>query len=101
MLLNIVIYLVGNEKYHFISLVLDDPVITKLATRIGCTSAQVCIGYALAKGLAVVTKTEKESRMKENLASIEIAKQLSEDDVSLIDTLDRNLRKFWDVYDIE
>ena len=95
------IYLVGNEKYHFISLVLDDPVITKLATRIGCTSAQVCIGYALAKGLAVVTKTEKETRMKENLASIEIAKQLSEDDVSLIDTLDRNLRKFWDVYDIE
>ena len=95
------IYLVGNEKYHFISLVLDDPVITKLATRIGCTSAQVCIGYALAKGLAVVTKTEKETRMKENLASIEIAKQLSKDDVSLIDTLDRNLRKFWDVYDIE
>ena len=95
------IYLVGKEKCHFISLVLDDPVITKIATRIGCTAAQVCIGYALAKGLAVVTKTEKETRMKENLASIEIAKQLSKDDVSLIDTLDRNLRKFWDVYDIE
>ena len=47
------------------------------------------------------TKTEKETRMKENLASIEIAKQLSKDDVSLIDTLDKNLRKFWDVYDIE
>ena len=61
----------------------------------------MCIGYALAKGLAVVTKTEKETRMKENLASIEIAKQLSKDDVRLIDTLDRNLRKFWDVYDIE
>ena len=54
----------------FIFLVLDDPEIRNIATRIGCTTAQLCIGYALAKGLSVVTKTEKESRMRENLDSI-------------------------------
>ena len=79
---------------------MDEPEIKKIASRIGCTTAQVCIGYALAKGLVVVTKTEKESRMKENLASIEVAGKLSKDDIQLIDTLNRNLRKFWDVYQI-
>ena len=80
--------------------VLEDPVIKKIATRIGCTPAQVCIAFALAKGLAVVTKTEKETRMKENLESIEFAKKLTAEDIQLIDSLNKNLRKFWDVYAI-
>jgi diketogulonate reductase-like aldo/keto reductase len=45
-----------------------------------------------------VTKTEKESRMKENLDSIYIARKLSKEDLELIDTLNINLRKFWDLY---
>ena len=57
----------------------------------------MCIGYALAKGLAVVTKTEKESRMRENLDSIDIARKLTKDDIELIDTANINLRKFWDI----
>ena len=85
--------------YLFV-LVLQDPVIKEIASRIGCTPAQVCIAFALAKGLAVVTKTEKETRMKENLDSIEVARKLTAEDIQLMDTLNKNLRKFWDVYAI-
>ena len=80
--------------------VLEDPVIKKIATRIGCTPAQVCIAFALAEGLAVVTKTEKETRMKENLESIEYAKKLTQEHIQSLDSLNKNLRKFWDVYAI-
>ena len=75
--------------------------IQKIAQRIGCTGAQVCIGYALAKDVVVVTKTEKAERMKENLDSIKIAKMLTNDDITEIDKLDRNQRNFVDVYGIK
>ena len=80
---------------------MDDPVIKKIAERIGCTGAQVCIGYALAKDVVVVTKTEKAERMKENLDSIKIAKMLSNDDITAIDKLNKNQRNFVDVYSIK
>ena len=80
---------------------LDDPVIRKIAQRLGCTSAQVCIGYALSKDVLVVTKTEKIERMKENLHSIEISKLMTPDDIEAIDKLNRNQRIFVDVYSIK
>ena len=80
---------------------LDDPVLNSIATRIGCSVAQVCIAYALAKGLTVVTKTEREERMKENLQSIQVAAKLTNDDVQLIDSLNKNQRKFVDIYNIK
>ena len=89
-----VIYLFNHTAY-------DDPVITKISQRIGCTGAQVCIGYALAKDVVVVTKTEKIERMKENLESIEISKMLTKDDIEAINKLNRNQRKFMDVYSIK
>ena len=61
----------------------------------------MCIAYALVKGLAVVTKTEKQERMKENLKSMEVVEKLSNDDVQLIDTLNRDQRKFVDIYNIK
>ena len=73
----------------------------KISQRIGCTGAQVCIGYALAKDVVVVTKTEKIERMKENLESIEISKMLTKDDIEAINKLNRNQRKFMDVYSIK
>jgi len=91
---------VGGAQEGVATHVLQDPVIKTIASRIECTPAQVCIAFALAKGLAVVTKTEKETRMKENLESIEVAKKLTAEDIQIIDTLNKNLRKFWDVYAI-
>ena len=55
----------------------------------------------MAKDVVVVTKTEKIGRMKENLESIEISKMLTKDDIEAIDKLNRNQRKFMDVYSIK
>ena len=78
--------------------VLEDPTLKTIATREGCSTAQICIGYALAKGLAVVTKSEKEERMMENLNSINYASKLADEDVKLIDSFNKNQRLFWDPY---
>ena len=78
---------------------LDDAKLKEIATKHQCTIAQVCIGYAIAKGVGVVTKTEKEERMKENLQSTEIAGKLTKEDIQQIDQLNKNLRKFWDPYE--
>jgi len=78
--------------------VLEDAKLKEIATKHQCTVAQVCIGYALAKGVGVVTKTEKEERMKENLQSTMVAGKLTEEDIKEIDQLNKNMRKFWDPY---
>lgn len=79
---------------------LEDSTLKSIATKKECTVGQLCIGYAIAKGVAVVTKTEKEERMKENLHSTEIAKQLTKEDIKIIDSLNRDMRKFWDPYSV-
>jgi diketogulonate reductase-like aldo/keto reductase len=78
---------------------LDDVKLKEIATKHECTAAQVCMGYAIAKGVGVVTKTEKEERMKENLQSTEIAGKLTKEDIQQIDQLNKTLRKFWDPYE--
>ena len=78
--------------------VLEDPTLKTIAIRVGCSTAQVCIGYALAKGLAVITKSEKEERMTENMNSMNFASKLTDEDVKLIDSLNKNQRLFWDPY---
>ena len=77
---------------------LEDSILRGIAAKYNCTVGQVCIGYAIAKGVAVVTKTEKEERMFENLGSIEIAGRLSKEDIEKIDSLNKNMRKFWNPY---
>ena len=77
---------------------LEDPVLLSIAQKHGCTVAQICIGYALRKNVAVVTKTEKEERMKENLKSCKIAERLENQDIAKMDMMNKDLRKFWDPY---
>lgn len=79
---------------------LEDLTLKAIATKKECTVAQVCMAYALQKGVGVVTKTEKEERMKENLSSTKIAGQLTKEDIEEIDLLNKNMRKFWDPYSI-
>ena len=46
---------------------LEDPVISAIATRIGKTVAQVLLAWAVQRGTAVLTTPKTESRAKENL----------------------------------
>src|SRR4051795_11062447 len=45
---------------------LEDPLITAIANRIGKTPAQVVLGWAIQRGTALLTTTKTPSRLKEN-----------------------------------
>ena len=77
---------------------LDDSILKSIASKHECTVAQVCMAYALKRGVGVVTKTEKEERMKENLDSTKIADKLTNEDIEAINQLNKNMRKFWNPY---
>ena len=78
--------------------VLEDETLAKLAQELGCTVAQVCLAWALAKGVAVVTKTENEQRMKENLLATAV--KLTSSQIQAIDKLNKDQRLFWNPYEI-
>ena len=84
-----------------IIIALDDPVIAEISKKYNISNAQICIGYALAKGLAIVTKTENEARMKNNLQSSELSCELKKEDLDLIDTLNKNQRNHVDIYNLK
>ena len=88
--------------YHLIEpfSVLKEPVLIEIAARRGCTVGQLCISWALRKHVAVCTKTEKESRMTENLESLKFASALTEEDMEKIGALNINLRKYVKLYGI-
>ena len=88
--------------YHVIEpfSVLKEPVLIEIAARRGCTVGQLCIAWALRKHVAVCTKTEKESRMTENLESLKFASALTEEDMKQIGALNMNLRKYVKLYGI-
>ena len=70
-----------------------------MAKSLGCTVAQLALAWALAKGVAVVTKTENESRMKENLLATQVT--LTASQIQTIDKLNKNQRLFWNPYAIQ
>jgi diketogulonate reductase-like aldo/keto reductase len=47
---------------------LEDPVITAIANRVGKTPAQVLLAWAIQRGTALLTTSKTPSRIKENLA---------------------------------
>lgn len=53
----------------------QQPVILDVAERCGVTPAQVCLSWVVQRGIAVVPKTGRESRMVENLRLLELAQQ--------------------------
>jgi alcohol dehydrogenase (NADP+) len=76
---------------------LDDPVIARIAERHGVTPAQVLIAWALARGTAVIPKSVSPARLAQNLAAVTLT--LNDQDMSEIAALDRNRRyvsgDFW------
>ena len=71
-------------------LVLDDPVITGIADRLGRTPAQVTLRWHVQRGDIVIPKSVRRSRMEENFDIFSFT--LTEDDMSSISALNRNER---------
>jgi alcohol dehydrogenase (NADP+) len=69
---------------------LADPVIGAIAQEHGATPAQVLIAWHIHRGVSVIPKTVNASRLRENLASADLA--LSASDLQRIAALDRRYR---------
>lgn len=52
------------------------------------TPAQVVLAFALRKGIAVIPKSTQSNRMRENLGAIGIVNALTEDDITLLRSMD-------------
>ena len=66
-------------------LLIRDPIVTKIAEQLKCTSSQVILAWAISKGICVIPKSTNPVRLKENLESAAIL--LSQDQIHLIDGL--------------
>ena len=70
--------------------VLEQPVVRKAASRHGKTPAQVVLRWGVQRGTAVIPKTTRPERLRENLAIFDFA--LSADEMAAIARLDRHRR---------
>ena len=71
--------------------VLKDPLIIDIADKYKATPAQIVLAWALAKEYAVIPSSTKRENLKSNLEAQKI--QLSNEDIDLIDGLERNGRQ--------
>jgi D-xylose reductase len=69
---------------------MDEPVVRQAAARHGKTPAQVLLRWGLERGTAVVPKTSRVERLRENLALFDF--ELSGDEMAAISALNRNRR---------
>ena len=78
---------------------LEDPVIAAIAEKQKATPAQVLIRWAIERGTAVIPKSVRSERQKENLASTGVV--LTEEDMQAISKMDRKRRYvsgvFWTI----
>jgi D-xylose reductase len=70
--------------------VLDQPVIREAAARHGKSPAQVVLRWGVQRGTAVIPKTSRPERLRENIAIFDF--ELSPEEMNAIDGLDRNRR---------
>lgn len=70
--------------------VLDQPCVQDAAQRLGRTSAQVVLRWGIQRGTAVICKTSKPERMKQNLELFDF--ELSNQEMSAISSLNCNRR---------
>lgn len=67
-----------------------DPLVLRIAGRLGCTPAQVLLAWHMSKGVVVIPKSCTPSRIIENFEALKI--KLAPDDVAAIDQMDKGWR---------
>ena len=90
-------HLAGSQES--LQYLLDDPKVVSLSAKYRKTPAQICLRWALQRGVVLVLKTENKMRMEENL---DIEFVIAQEDMVEMDTLkSRNQRLFGNIYDID
>lgn len=76
-------------------MLLDDPVLKKIADDHNCTVAQICISWALQRGTSVVAKSATPTRQEENIkAALDKKVELSKSELEAIAGVERGYRVF-------
>ena len=70
--------------------VMHDPVLEKIAQRLGATTAQVALAWAMERGVTVIPSSTRRENLESNFAARKLT--LSDDDRAQIAGLDRNGR---------
>jgi len=73
---------------------LDDPVVNRIATRLGRTPAQVLLRWALERDVVVLPKSVHRERIQENATIFDFA--LGPEDTKALDALDEDFHAAWD-----
>ena len=71
--------------------VLNDPALQKIAAQHQASTAQIALAWALQKGFAVIPSSTKREHLLANLAAQDI--QLTQEEMALINTVERNGRE--------
>ena len=74
--------------------VMDDPIVAEIAKNYNKSYAQIMLRWCVQKGLVVLPKSVTPSRILENISIFDF--ELSREDMSKIQNLDRSLRTCWD-----
>jgi alcohol dehydrogenase (NADP+) len=74
--------------------VLQDPVILQLAKKYKVTPAQIALAWALQRGTSVVVKSTNPDHLRDNQVVANGSIVLSQEDMELIQGMDRNYRFF-------
>ncbi|GAB4853823.1 NADP-dependent D-sorbitol-6-phosphate dehydrogenase [Ancistrocladus abbreviatus] len=91
---------VANTEWFGSVSCLDDPVLQGLASKYKRTAAQIVLRWGVQRNTAVIPKTSKPERLKENFQIFDC--ELSKEDMDLINSIDRKFRsnqpaKFWGI----
>ncbi|KAF3435799.1 hypothetical protein FNV43_RR22891 [Rhamnella rubrinervis] len=91
---------VANTEWFGSVSCLDDPLLKDLAKKYQRTVAQIVLRWGIQRNTAVVPKTSKPERLKENFQVFDF--ELTKEDMDLIKTVDRKCRsnqpaKFWGI----
>jgi 2,5-diketo-D-gluconate reductase B len=70
--------------------VMDDPLLEKIAQRLGATTAQVALAWAMQLGITVIPSSTRRENLESNFAARDLT--LSDDDMAQIADLERNGR---------
>jgi D-xylose reductase len=86
----------GAQSYFALNMaareesVIEQPVIREIAARHGRTPAQIVLRWGVQRGTAIVPKTSKVERLRENLALFDF--ELTPEEMTAIGTLNQNRR---------
>ncbi|XP_066264927.1 aldo-keto reductase family 1 member B1-like [Branchiostoma lanceolatum] len=79
-----------EAKEYGVGSLLEDPVIMEISKKHGKTPAQVCLKWQVQRNVVVIPKSVTPARIQENCQLFDF--ELSEDDMSAINKLDKNAR---------